>query len=421
MEMKSESTTASGSCFSGMGAFGARAGICGTVCGMFSARFKWDLETNQLAQTLAEKKEQGAPILDLTESNPTRAGFDYPASEILPALADPGALLYEPQPQGLLSARKAVADYYHSRGETVAPEDIFLSASTSEAYAWLFKLLADQGDEILIPQPGYPLCDFLAALEGLALRPYELAWTPQNGWRIDFDSIIRAITPRTRAIIIITPNNPTGSFIRPAELETLTEICAARQLALIVDEVFADYALDPATGGAIPLTADSPALKFVLNGLSKTLALPQLKLGWIITSGPERLKREAIARLELIADTFLSVNTPVQQALPELMKLRGKLQSQILNRVRGNYEWLGETLKPSPCRLLKIQGGWSAVIEAPRFHSEEEWVIRLLAEDNVLAHPGYFFDFNREAFLILSLLAPPSVFREGVSRLQQKL
>lgn len=383
---------------------------------MFSARFKWNLEVNRLAQALAERRHSGAEILDLTESNPTRAGFVYPTDEILTALAEPHALRYEPVPQGLLTARQAVAAYYQKRGEAVDPAHICLTASTSEAYSWLFKLLADQGDNVLIPQPGYPLFDFLAALEGLERRPYELAWTQTSGWRIDFDSVGQALNERTRAIVVVTPNNPTGSFIKADELSRLTELCAAHRFALIADEVFADYALDPEAASAPALTAESAALTFVLNGLSKTLALPQMKLGWIITGGPNELRRGALERLELIADTFLPVNTPVQCALPAWFDLREVIQAQILERSRDNYAWLSDAVKDSPCRLFKVEGGWSAPLEVPRFYSEEEWALRLLAE-GVLVHPGYFFDFHREAFLVLSLLAPPSDFREAVARM----
>ncbi|MFN7948983.1 MAG: pyridoxal phosphate-dependent aminotransferase [Blastocatellia bacterium] len=384
---------------------------------MFSSRFKWNLETNRLAEAVTAQKSSGRALLDLTESNPTRAGFADPSTEILNALTSPQALLYEPHPQGLLAAREVVADYYRERGELVRPEQICLSASTSEAYAWLFKLLTDAGDNVLMPQPGYPLFDFLAALEGAELRPYELDWTPSAGWRIDFDSVRQTISDRTRAVIVVSPNNPTGSYIKADEIIRLTELCASHRLALIVDEVFADYALEPDVMRAPALTAESAALTFVLNGLSKTLALPQMKLGWIVTSGPDELRQPALERLELIADTFLSVNTPVQCALPRWFRLRARIQAQILERVRDNYAWLKATVQDSPCRLLPVEAGWSAPLEVPRFFSEEEWTLRLLDEESVLVHPGYFFDFHREAFLVLSLLAPSSVFREAVGRL----
>jgi alanine-synthesizing transaminase len=398
------------------GPFSAGRGLC-YFFRMFSSRFKWTLTTNRLALLLAEKKKAGAPILDLTESNPTRAGFQYPAAEILAALADPRAMTYEPTPRGLVSARRAVADYYRARGEAVEPEHIHLTASTSEAYGWLFKLLADEGDNVLVPQPSYPLFDFLAALEGVELRPYELIYTHPTGWHFDFDSLRQAMTPRTRAVIVVNPNNPTGSFIKSHELDELTGICAASQLALVVDEVFADYAFNPDDARAASLAIVSSTLTFVMNGFSKTLGLPQMKLGWIITSGPEHLKKEALERLELIADTFLSVNTPVQHAVPAWLQLREPIQNQIVGRARGNLEYLSGLVEDSPCRLLKVEGGWSATLEVPRHFSEEEWTLRLLEEDDVLVHPGYFFDFEREAFLVLSLLPQPEVFQEAAGRL----
>lgn len=384
---------------------------------MFSSRFKWNLEANRLASLLEEKKRAGSKILDLTESNPTRAGFDYPTTEIFSALSAPQAMLYEPTPRGLLSARQAVADYYRERGETVEPERMHLTASTSEGYAYLFKLLADQGDAVLVPQPSYPLFEFLATLEGIELRPYELSYTHPVGWQIDFDSLARAASSDTRAVIIVNPNNPTGSFIKRSELERLTDFCATRGLALIVDEVFSDYALTADEERVSSLVSVSSVLTFVMSGLSKTLALPQMKLGWIITNGPAELRREAEERLDLIADTFLSVNTPVQHAAPAWLRLREGLQRQIIERVRGNLDHLAHLTADSPCRLLKVEGGWYATLEVPRHCSEEELVLTLLAEDEVLVHPGYFFDFAREAFLVLSLLPPPEIFHEAAGRL----
>jgi alanine-synthesizing transaminase len=384
---------------------------------MFSARFKWDLTANRLAVLLAEKRRAGAEILDLTESNPTRAGFAYPAADILGALADPQALTYEPSPRGSLTARQAVAAYYGARGEMVEPDRIHLTASTSEGYAYLFKLLADHGETVLVPQPSYPLFEFLAALEGVALRPYQLSYTHPAGWRMDFDALARAVTSDTRAVIVVNPNNPTGSFIKRGEAERLTAFCAAHDLALIADEVFSDYALAPDESRQASLVSVSSVLTFVMSGLSKTLALPQMKLGWIITGGPERLRREAAERLDLIADTYLSVSTPAQCAAPDWLRLRAEVQRQILERARGNLAHLARLTSDSPGRLLKVEGGWYAPLEVPRQLSEEEWALALLAEENVLAHPGYFFEFAREAFLVLSLLPPPEVFREATDRL----
>lgn len=386
---------------------------------MFSTRFKWNLATNQLAKLIEEKKRAGVKLLDLTESNPTRCGFSYPP-DLLPALAQPKALHYDPHPRGLLSARQAVADYYQTRQQTMNPEQIFLTASTSEAYAWLFKLLADPGDAMLVPQPSYPLFEFLASLEGVELQPYQLEYLHPRGWQIDFDSIVAAITPRTRAIIIVNPNNPTGSYLKQSERAQLEALCRAHQLALIVDEVFADYALldDPQR---VTSFENSSVLTFVLNGLSKLLALPQMKLGWIVVQGDAAVRAEAELRLELIADTFLSVNTPVQCAAPEWLRARDFLQQQILSRVRMNLKFLAQVAENSACRLLKVEGGWGATLEVPRHSAEEKLVLRLLAEDNILVHPGYFFDYPREAFLVVSLLPEPEIFQAAVRRILAEL
>lgn len=387
---------------------------------MFSNRFKWNLETNRLSRLIAEKRASGARIFDLTESNPTRAGFEFPAEAILSALAQAPAMLYEPQPKGLLIAREAVANYYAERGFAVDAEHIHLTASTSEAYSFLFKLLANDGDNVLVPQPSYPLFEFLATLEGVELQPYELEYL-QSGWKIDFDSIERTLTSTTRAIILVNPNNPTGSFIKREELRRLNELCARYNLALIVDEVFSDYGFGEDETRAASLVENTNALTFVMSGFSKILALPQMKLGWIVTNGPAALRAEAIERLDLIADTFLSVGAPVQHAAPHWFKLRAELQQQILHRVQSNHDWLAAKVENSSVRLLKAEGGWYATLEVPRHVSEEELVLQLLAEDDVLVHPGYFFDFPREAFLVLSLLPKPEDFHEAVERLLARL
>ncbi len=384
---------------------------------MFSNRFKWSLEPTRFARVIEEKKRAGARILDLTESNPTRAGFDYPAEEILGALAQAPVMLYEPAPRGLLVAREAVAGYYAERGFNVDPERIHLTVGTSEAYSFLFKLLADQGESVLVPQPSYPLFEFLAALEGVELRPYELHYVHTGGWRIDFDSVEKAVAPNTRAVILVSPNNPTGSFTRALEVERLNTICARHGLALIADEVFGDYGFGDDHSRAGSLVSNDPALTFVMSGLSKILALPQMKLGWIVTNGPAGLREEAIERLDFIADTFLSVAAPVQHSARAWLRLRRSMQDQILDRVRANLNWLRGATEESPLRLLSVEGGWYATLEMPRQFTEEEWAIKLLEKDDVLTHPGYFFDFPREAFLVLSLLPRAEIFREAVSRI----
>lgn len=383
---------------------------------MFSSRFKWNLEANRFARLIAEKRRAGVELCDLTESNPTRVGFDYP-DEILAALAAPGAIVYEPTPKGLRTARAAVAAYYGERGAAVDPDCIHLTASTSEAYAWLFKLLADWGDAVLVPQPSYPLFDFLAALEGVELRPYELDYIHPAGWRVDFDSLARAVNARTRALIVVNPNNPTGSYLKRDELGPVLDFCAAHRLALIVDEVFSDYLLTDGAGLVTATTQINEVLTFTLGGLSKALGLPQMKFGWLVTNGPEPLRAEADERLDLIADTFLSVNMPAQHAVAQWLKLRVPMQRQILDRTCRNLDLLSVRVRDSSCRLLKTEGGWSATLEVPRHTSEEEMVMRLLDEDDVLVHPGYFFDFPREAFLVLSLLPTAARFEEGIARL----
>jgi hypothetical protein len=384
---------------------------------MFSLRLNWNQKPNRLSHLLGRKRCEGMRILDLTESNPTRAGFASPNDRILGALAAPAVLRYEPAPRGLRQTREAIAAYYHERGYGVNPDHIHLTASTSEGYSFLFKLLANHGDSVLIGQPSYPLFEFLAALEGVELRPYLLEYIHPGGWRLDFDSIRRAITTTTRAIILVNPNNPTGSFIKHDELSQLNELCAQHDLALIVDEVFSDYAFAEDPRRANSLVENDAALTFVMSGLSKVLALPQMKLGWIVTTGPAALRDEAIERLDFIADTFLSVGAPVQHAAPRWLSERPQIQEPIRTRTRANLNWLEERTRDSSCRLLTAEGGWYATLELPRYHSEEDWMLRVLEEDDVLVHPGYFFDFPREAFLVLSLLADEGIFQEAASRL----
>lgn len=352
----------------------------------------------------------------MTESNPTAAAFTYPADEILSALVDARALRYEPAAAGLPEARSAVSEYYGGR---VAPNRILLTASTSEAYSFVFKLLGDPGDEVLVPAPSYPLFDYLAALESVQVVQYPLFY--HDAWFIDFDALRRRITAKTRAIVLVNPNNPTGSFLKSSELAPLIEICREHNLAVISDEVFADYALAGDSRLAPSLTGVDQALTFCLSGLSKVAGLPQLKLGWISVNGPSADRERALERLELIADTYLSVSAPVQWAARKLLALRTQIQHQILGRVRDNRAFLaGQIGSTSPWRLLATEGGWYAVLEAPRIQSEEEWVLSLLSEDAVLIQPGFFFDFDREAFLVLSLLTREEVFREGVRRILAK-
>jgi aspartate/methionine/tyrosine aminotransferase len=380
---------------------------------MFSSRLDWAVGPNPLTRLLHAKRSAGADVLDLTESNPTAARLLYSSERILAALADPRWLRYEPAPAGILAARSAVSEYYSNR---VPVERILLTASSSEAYGFLFKLLANPGDEVLTPRPSYPLFDFLAALDSIRIVQYPLVY--EGGWVIDFEALAARISPRTRAIVIVNPNNPTGSFLKKTELSQLVALCRTHGLAIIADEVFSDYGFEDDPERVPYLIDVEDVLTFSLSGLSKVSGLPQLKLGWIVTSGPEAVRKEAFDRLELIADTYLSVGTPVQWALASLLGSRQEIQSQILGRARANLALLRNKIGPgSPWQVLAVEGGWYAVIQAPRIHSEEEWVLTLLAEDNVLVQPGFFYDFEEEAFLVLSLLTPSERFGEGVQRL----
>ena len=379
---------------------------------MFSSRLNWSAPENPLTRLLTEKRARGDTILDLTESNPTVAGFSYPADLLQRALADSRLLRYEPHPAGLPAARQAVADYYRD----VSPDRILLTASSSEAYALLFKLLADPGDKVLVPRPSYPLFEFLAALESVCAVLYPLVY--DGRWAIDFEALERSVTARTRAIVLVNPNNPTGSFLKRPELEHLLALCRRHQIAIISDEVFSDYAFGADEQRVRSLTGVEDVLTFVLSGFSKVLGLPQLKLGWIVAGGPQPLRSQAIERLELIEDTYLSVGTPVQWAAGTLLGSRQAIQTQILERVQTNRAVMASRIgSASPWRLLETEGGWYAVLEAPRIHSEEQWVLELLQDDDVLVQPGFFFDFEREAFLIVSLLTRPDVFQEGVDRI----
>lgn len=383
---------------------------------MFSSRLAWGALQNPLSKLLEQMKARHAPVLDLTESNPTAAGIEYPLERILRALAEPRALRYEPTPVGILPAREAVSRYY---GGAVAPEKILLTASTSEAYALLFKLLADAGDEVLVPQPSYPLFEFLAALEGVRPVPYPLVY--DGVWSIDFEALERSMSARSRAIVLVNPNNPTGSFLKHAELGRLIELCRSAELAIISDEVFADYAYESDAKRVRSLTGVKDVLAFSLSGLSKVAGLPQLKLGWIAVSGPDQVVSVSLERLALIADTYLSVGTPVQWGAASLLDLRADLQRQILGRVQQNRKSLATRIgADSPWRLLEAEGGWYAILEAPRILSEEEWALSLLADDGVLVQPGFFYDFDREAFLVVSLLTPPETFQEGVGRILER-
>jgi alanine-synthesizing transaminase len=381
---------------------------------LFAQRTGWKLEPNRLALLLQRMRARGCEVLDLTESNPTRCGLRYNSGQILHALADPAALRYEPEPMGLQAARAAVSGYYAGRDLAVDVQDILLCVSTSEAYSHVFRLLCNPGDEVLVPAPSYPLFDFLADLHDVSLVPYPLVY--DHGWQIDFHSLRQALTQRSRAIIVVHPNNPTGSYVREAERVQLNRTCSERNLALIADEVFLDY--PHGDGPRSSFAGNSEALTFTLSGLSKISALPQMKAAWLITSGPQPLAREAVARLEVIGDTYLSPNAPVQHALPVLLEQRHTVQQQLGERVRDNLQELDRQLAgQSACARLQSEGGWCAVLRVPATVGDEELALHLLEDRGVLVHPGHFYNFAVEGYLVVSLINRPEIFREGIKRL----
>jgi Aspartate/tyrosine/aromatic aminotransferase len=382
---------------------------------MFSSRLAWDVHPNRLSEALARRRAAGAEIFDLTESNPTRAGLIHDAEEILAAFDDPRILSYVPDPAGAPEARNAVASYYANRNVRVDPGHIVLTTSTSESYSWLFKLLAGPGDRILAPRPSYPLFEFLASLESVTVTQYPLRY--HGRWEVDFGALESLVDDRTRAVVLVSPNNPTGSYLKRDEYERLTELCRENDLALICDEVFADYAFEPDPLRLSTLAGAEEVLTFSLSGLSKVVGLPQMKLGWMVVSGPERLRTTALERIDLIADTYLSVGTPVMCAAPRLLDLAPRFQQRLMSRLRSNFRTLKEAITRMPeSEVLYVEGGWYATLRVPRIRSEEEWALKLL-EEGVLIQPGYFYDFESEAYLVLSLLTDPAVFSEGLGRL----
>jgi alanine-synthesizing transaminase len=382
---------------------------------VLSRRTAWDLAGSAFVRRLEALRAEGTPLLDLAESNPTRCGLRWDEGELRRALAEQDLSSYRPWPRGSPEARRAVAGYLSGRGAEVDPERVILSASTSEGYALLLKLLCDPGDEVLVPLPSYPLFQYLADLESVRVRSYPLRY--DGTWHVDLPALRDALTDRTRAIVAVSPNNPTGSFVKTSEAEALREIAAPRGLALVSDEVFADFPLRPDPTRASSLFEDGPALTLCLGGLSKSCGLPQLKLAWMALAGPRAAREETRARLEILADTYLSVSTPVQHAAPAVLARKGELQAPIHARIKANLALLRGLAADTAATVLDVEGGWSAVLQVPATRSEDEWVTTLLEEDGVLVHPGYFFDFEREAFLVVSLLPRPETFAGGVTRL----
>ena len=383
---------------------------------MFSRRTPPDFAENALSQRISALRASGARILDLTESNPTRAGFLAPP-ELMALLGNPAGAHYAPDARGLVSAREAVSADYAARGLTVGPEQLILTASSSESYSLIFKLLADAGDEVLVPTPSYPLFGYLADLDSVRVRPYPLSF--DHEWHLSVDALRALITDRTRALVVVHPNNPTGSFLKRDEAKALADLCAERGIAIIADEVFADFVLTPeaAANRHLSFALDSPALCFALGGLSKSCALPQMKVGWIAVSGPRALREEALTRLEFIADTYLSVATPIQLALPAILEEKNALQAPIKTRLGRNLEALRSAVAAHrEITLLPVEGGWSALIQCPATRSDEERAL-LALDEGVLVHPGHFFDVLSGCYLVVSLLGDPDIFDEALPHL----
>lgn len=366
---------------------------------------------SRFAAAIREARASGRELIDLTVSNPTVCGFRYDARTLLSPLRNAEALVYDPDPRGMWSAREAVAEYYDFHGAVVDPDDLVLTTSTSEGYGFLFRLLCDAGDEVLVAQPSYPLFDFLADLEDVRLRPYPLFY--DYGWWIDFAELERRIGPRTRAVVVVHPNNPTGHGTKAAERVRLEEICARHGLALIVDEVFLDYPLDENVELASFAVGPHPALTFVLSGMSKISGLPQMKVAWIATLGPEEVRRQAGGRLEVIADTFLSMNAPAQLALPVWMDERGEIQVQIEERVRRNLA----VARRSGVEVLRVEAGWSAILRLPQLGSGGEIAEELLRRADVVVHPGSFYGIAEGGRVVVSLVGPEAEFADGMRRI----
>lgn len=380
---------------------------------MLSQRTSLDRAPNPLAVALERARASGDPLLDLTRSNPTSAGLPYDEPAILGALADPAALLYEPTALGLAGARTAVVEVLGERGLSTAADRVLITASTSEAYGYAFKLLCDAGDEVLVPEPSYPLFDHLARFDGVRPVTYRLAY--DGAWHLDVDSIRRARSARTRAIVVVSPNNPTGSYLKRSELAALAEL----GLPIVSDEVFAEYPLEAPAGRVRSALETDGVLVLALGGLSKLAGLPQLKLGWMIAGGPSALVAEVMARLELCADAYLSVGAPVQHALPKLLEIGRRTRAAIQGRIADNLATLRRVLDGSAATVLRTEGGWSAVLRLPRTRSEEDWVLGLLSEEKTLVQPGWFYDFAEEPFVVVSLLTPSAELAEGAERLRR--
>jgi len=393
---------------------------------LFSRRTNWPLNANGLSHALSSLREKNIPVIDLTESNPTRCGFPYPTEKILSSLADPQNMFYTPSASGSPEARDALSRYYRRKGFEVKPQRILLTASTSEAYSTLLRLLLNPGEHVLVGQPSYPLFEFLIELNDARMKNYPLIYKKdQKEWRIDLKALEKALCSQTRVIVLVNPNNPTGSFVNQGELAAINQLCLKHHLALICDEVFSDYAFQASPQRVLSLVSNPDTLTFSLGGISKCLGLPQMKLGWIVASGPKELVDEALARLEVIADTYLSVNTPVQNALSPWLAWQEDISKEIRNRLKQNLASLEKAVRAfgsEDLHDLNCEGGWYVVLKLPSGkYSEEKWAMEFLQKDHVFVHPGYFFDFQEEPFIVLSLLPKEETFKLGLERILRRI
>lgn len=385
---------------------------------MFSKRVNYTTEENKISKLLKEKKSSGVTVLDLMESNPTNARFAYDEDGILNSISKPDSLKYAPLPKGLKQAREAVAGYYKEKNIEINPENIFLTSGTSEAYSFIFKLITNPDDEVLVPAPGYPLFTFIGEMELVKVKNYEFKYVEDEGWTINFESLESGITDKTRVIILLNPSNPTGNFIKTKEINKILRICRERKIAIICDEVFLDYPIEIKSENTFSISGVNYVLTFTLSGLSKICGLPQMKLSWIIIGGPVKQRQEALEKLEIITDTYLSVGTPIQLALNNLLSNKEIIQGQIRERILKNFNFLkSEIEKSKQIILLKTEGGWYSILKLNSEINEEDFVYELLNKKDVYINPGYFYDFNDEGYIILSLLTPVDVFENGVKRI----
>ncbi|MGB2866877.1 MAG: pyridoxal phosphate-dependent aminotransferase [Bacteroidota bacterium] len=387
---------------------------------MFSSRTQWNFQPNPLTKLLEQMRSRGERVIDLTESNPTHCGLQNDLSPFVEALSQDAAHIYSPDPKGLNVARSAVQKFYKGLGMNIESSQVVVTASTSEAYSFLFRLLCNPGEKILVPKPGYPLLEYLAQLNDVTIGFYRLIYDGE--WHVDLESLKEQLGDGARILVLVHPNNPTGSWITSEELAEIRTIAKRHSLAIISDEVFGAFSFGENSRRAPSFAQEQSVLAFTLNGLSKLLALPQLKLSWVVVNGPPAERSGALQRLEVIADTYLSVNTPLQQALPKLLESAGSMTSRIVKRARGNLDILRQVFSPpSAVSVLRCDGGWNAILQFPRTKSDEEWALELLKSKGVLVHPGHLFDMQQEACLVVSLLPEDTIYRDAVSRMEALL